>query len=95
MCGLDGTEMLLRRVYSELVENERIVFTNTCMKAWEPSEHPFMMVLVTFEDEVGQTRYTARARHWTIADREAHEKMGFHAGWGRCADQLTALVATP
>jgi uncharacterized protein YndB with AHSA1/START domain len=28
-----------------------------------------------------------------VADREAHEKMGFHQGWGICADQLTALVA--
>ena len=26
-------------------------------------------------------------------DREAHEKMGFHEGWGRCADQLSGLVA--
>jgi uncharacterized protein YndB with AHSA1/START domain len=26
-------------------------------------------------------------------DREAHEKMGFHGGWGLCTDQLAALVA--
>ena len=26
------------------------------------------------------------------ADRETHEKMGFHEGWGQCADQLTELV---
>ena len=36
--------------------------------------------------------YTALVRHWTVADREAHETMGFHTGWGICADQLTALV---
>jgi uncharacterized protein YndB with AHSA1/START domain len=29
-----------------------------------------------------------------IGDREAHEKMGFHAGWGKATDQLEALVAT-
>ncbi|HEX9184072.1 MAG TPA: SRPBCC domain-containing protein [Burkholderiales bacterium] len=40
-----------------------------------------------------KTRYTARARHWTKEDREAHEKMGFHQGWGIAADQLEALVA--
>ena len=50
-------------------------------------------VILTFEDEGGKTRYTARVRHWTVADREAHEKMGFHKGWGICADQLAALVA--
>ena len=26
-------------------------------------------------------------------DRETHEKMGFHQGWGICTDQLAALVA--
>jgi uncharacterized protein YndB with AHSA1/START domain len=30
--------------------------------------------------------------YWTVADREAHEKMGFHQGWGQCADQLAALM---
>jgi uncharacterized protein YndB with AHSA1/START domain len=40
----------------------------------------------------GKTRYTARVRHWTVADRETHEKMGFHEGWGSCADQLAELV---
>src|SRR6266850_7367914 len=38
------------------------------------------VVILTFEDlGGGKTRYTARARHWTAADRETHEKMGFHA----------------
>jgi uncharacterized protein YndB with AHSA1/START domain len=52
-----------------------------------------MTAILTFEDEGGRTRYTACVRHWTEADREAHEKMGFHEGWGQCADQLAALVA--
>ncbi len=89
-----GNEFPNRGVYLEVVENERLVFTDAYTKAWEPSKKPFMTVIVTFEDEGGRTRYTARARHWTAADREAHEKMGFHEGWGRCADQLAALVAT-
>jgi uncharacterized protein YndB with AHSA1/START domain len=41
----------------------------------------------------GRPRYTARARHWTAADRVTHEKMGFHEGWGRYTDQLAAVVA--
>ena len=53
-----------------------------------------MTVIVSFEPEAGQTRYTARVRHWTAADRETHKKMGLHAGWGQRADQLAALVAT-
>ena len=88
----DGNEYPNPGVYLEVVENERLVVTDAYIKAWVPSEKPFMTVIITFEDEGGKTRYTARARHWTVTDREAHEKMGFHEGWGQCADQLTALV---
>ena len=91
----DGREMPNRGVYLDVVENERLVFTDAYTQAWEPSQKPFMTVILTFEDEGGRTRYTARVRHWTAADREAHEAMGFHEGWGRCADQLAALLAQP
>ena len=45
------------------------------------------------DNEDGKTRYTARVRHWTVVDREAHEKMGFYDGWGRATGQLEAVVA--
>jgi len=93
MCGPDGTEMPNRGVYLEVVKNERLVFTDAYTTAWEPSQKPFMTVILTFEDEGGKTRYTARVRHWTVADREAHEKMGFHQGWGIATDQLATLCA--
>lgn len=92
MRGPDGVDLPNRGVYLEVVENERLVFTDAFTSAWVPSAKPFMTVTLTFEEEGGQTRYTARAMHWTVEDREAHEQMGFHAGWGIAADQLTALV---
>jgi uncharacterized protein YndB with AHSA1/START domain len=48
---------------------------------------------LTFTEENGKTRYTARVRHWSVEDRESHEAMGFHPGWGAAADQLAALLA--
>ena len=52
--------------------------TDAYTRSWEPSAKPFMTLILTFEDlGGGKTRYTARARHWSEADREAHEKMGF------------------
>ena len=89
----EGQEFPNRGVYLEVVPNRRLVFTDAYAAAWEPSEKPFMTVILTFDPEGGKTRYTARVLHWTVADREAHEKMGFHQGWGQCADQLAALVA--
>jgi uncharacterized protein YndB with AHSA1/START domain len=90
----EGQEFPSPGVVLDVVKNERLVFTDAYTKAWEPSQKPFMTAIVTFEDEGGKTRYTARARHWTVADREQHEKMGFHEGWGQCADQLAALAKT-
>ncbi len=92
MHGPDGNEFPHRGVYLEVIANERLVFTDAYTTAWELSSKPFMTVILSFEDAGGKTRYTARARHWTEADRETHEKMGFHEGWGRCTDQLAALV---
>jgi uncharacterized protein YndB with AHSA1/START domain len=92
MRGPDGKDMRLPGVYLEVVPNRRLVVTDAYVTAWEPSAKPFMTVIVTFEEEAGKTRYTALVRHWTKEDRDAHEKMGFHEGWGLCADQLTELV---
>jgi uncharacterized protein YndB with AHSA1/START domain len=89
----DGNDFPNSGVYLEVVENERLVITDAYTRAWEPSEKPFMTVILTFESEGDKTKYTVRVRHWTVADREAHENMGFHQGWGQCADQLAALVA--
>ncbi|MDO9093821.1 MAG: SRPBCC family protein [Rubrivivax sp.] len=95
MRGPDGQEFPNPGVYLDVLPNERIVTTDAYTSAWEPAEKPFMTLVLTFEDlGGGSTRYTARARHWTMADREAHEKMGFHEGWGRCTDQLAELAAT-
>jgi uncharacterized protein YndB with AHSA1/START domain len=95
MQGPDGTEMPNRGVYLEVIKNERLVFTDAYTSAWEPSENPFFTGILTFEDAgSGQTRYTARALHWTKENRETHEKMGFHEGWGVATDQMTALART-
>jgi uncharacterized protein YndB with AHSA1/START domain len=88
----EGQEFPNPGVYLEVVPNRRLVMTDAYVKAWEPSEKPFMTVIISFEPEGGKTRYTARARHWSVADREEHEKMGFHEGWGQCADQLADVA---
>ncbi len=81
--------------YLEVVPNERLVFTDAYTGDWNLSgSKPFMTVILTFEDEGGKTRYTARVRHWTAEDKARHETMGFETGWGLCADQLAALART-
>ncbi|HEY9567803.1 MAG TPA: SRPBCC family protein [Thalassobaculum sp.] len=92
MKGPDGAEIPCPGVYLEVVENRRLVTTDAYTAAWQPAEKPFMTVILTFEDEGGRTRYTARCLHWTAEDCDAHENMGFHEGWAQVAEQLAELV---
>jgi uncharacterized protein YndB with AHSA1/START domain len=99
MATPEGQEMPNRGQYLEVVPDARLVFTDAYVGDWMPSAKPFMTVILTFEegvgaDEAGKTRYTARVRHWTAADKAQHEQMGFETGWGICADQLEALAKT-
>jgi uncharacterized protein YndB with AHSA1/START domain len=91
----EGEEHPQRGVYLDVVQDRRIVFTDAFVEAWVPSEKPFFVVTITFEPKGPngqQTLYTAIAQHWSVADKESHEKMGFHEGWGKATDQLAELV---
>jgi uncharacterized protein YndB with AHSA1/START domain len=89
----EGQDKPVPGVYLEVVKNEKLVYTDAYTAGWSPSSKPFITSIITFEDEGDKTRYTARVRHWTAADKARHEEMGFRGGWGLCTDQLAALVA--
>lgn len=89
----DGTEYPTKGIFLEVVANERIVFTDAFEAGWEPSPDMFFTAITTLEALPGdRTRYVARALHWTVANRDKHEKMGFHQGWDESLDRLAALV---
>ena len=94
MQGPDGTQMPNRGIYLEVIPNKKLVFTDAYTSAWVPSGKPFFTGIITFENEGGKTRYTARALHWTEEDSKAHNAMGFHEGWGAVAEQMAALAKT-
>jgi uncharacterized protein YndB with AHSA1/START domain len=90
----DGQDLPCPGTYLEVVPNRKLVFTDAYTGDWMPKTDgkPFMTAIITFDDEDGKTRYTARVRHWNAEDKKTHEAMGFHGGWGLCADQLAALA---
>lgn len=91
----EGQEFPNPGIYLEIVPNERLVFTDAFTPGFIPAGEPFMVAVITFEDlPGGKTKYTAKARHWNAAAKAKHEQMGFHQGWGLCADQLEALAKT-
>jgi len=95
MRGPDGTEMPNPGVYLEVVPGKKLVFTDAYTEGWVPSANPMFTGVIEFHDlGDGRTRYVARARHWSAETRKQHEDMGWHEGWGLCADQLAALART-
>lgn len=90
----EGNEHPNFGVILEAVPDRKLVFTDAFSTGWRPTGRAFMVATVTFEPENGGTRYTARILHWSEADRQEHETMGFHVGWGIAADQLAALAKT-
>jgi uncharacterized protein YndB with AHSA1/START domain len=73
-------------------ELERIVFTDALVGGWRPAETSFMTAVIAMKDHPDGTEYTATAMHRNSPDRDRHEKLGFHDGWGTVTRQLAELV---
>ena len=90
--------------YLHIVENELLVWTDALEPGFRPTRRPpddsagsgiwaFTAVIRLAAHGKG-TKYTALAIHRTLAERKAHEAMGFHEGWGKALDQLVELVGS-
>lgn len=94
MTGPDGFHMDSTGVFLKVEKDKRIITTDAFGSDWKPTEKAFFSAEILFDDlGNGQTRYTAIARHWNVEDCEAHEKMGFHEGWGQVATQLEEVAS--
>lgn len=86
-----GTVMENQGVYLEVVEGEKLVFTDGYTEGWKPAPEPFMTAIILLADAGSEcTDYTAIARHRTKEAAQHHRDMGFFEGWGVVADQLEA-----
>ncbi|KAF0186748.1 MAG: GTP-binding protein [Hyphomonadaceae bacterium] len=94
MCGPNGEIFPNNGLILEAIPNRSLVFTDAFTEAWIPSNRAFMVGDIKLKDlGDGTTLYTACAHHWNKENMEEHEKMGFHDGWNKAADQLEELVA--
>lgn len=95
MVGPAGEQMPNDGVFLQVEQGNKLVFTDAFVSAWVPSGKAFMVGEITLADAPGGgTHYRARALHWSEADMQQHEAMGFHAGWAAATQQLQDLAAT-
>ena len=101
MTGPDGFEAEGDGCILDVAEGERMVWTSALGPDWRPNDLgpegcgglPFTAIMTLEDAGDGKTLYRAVAMHRNPADAEAHAKMGFHDGWGTCADQLGEVAA--
>ena len=88
--------------YLELIENEKLVWTNALAPGFRPLHVPaasaddcnsfLFTAVLTLQPEGQGTRYRALLIHRDAQGRKLHADMGFHQGWGAALDQLVALM---
>lgn len=102
MCSPEGMEMPNAGCYLEVLDQQRLTWTSALEPGFRPvapssDDGPGIGAFtasIMLEDEGEGTRYRALAMHQSEASRVAHEKMGFHDGWGAALDQLVAHMKT-
>lgn len=93
MISPEGQELPTTGCYLEIIENEKLVWTDALGPGYRPSEKSFFTGVLLLEDNPGGgTKYTAYGLHKNAADRLQHEQMGFEKGWSTALDQLVQTV---
>lgn len=101
MTGPDGFDEKGEGCFLDVVEGERIVWTSALAGGWRPNDPGpegcgglvFTAILTLADAGGGKTAYRVVAMHPTADVAKAHADMGFHEGWGTCADQLAEVAA--
>lgn len=100
MTGPDSFDSRDTGCFLEVIEGKKIVWTSALGIGYRPKALDAdgcggfaFTAVITFEDtDDGRTFYRAVAMHKDRADRDTHEKMGFHEGWGTVASQLEQVA---
>jgi len=98
----EGQEFPNIGCYLEVVENERLTWTNVLGAGFRPRDGQregaacdvelSFTAVISLQPHGTGTKYSALAIHGTEAGRERHEQMGFQEGWNAALDQLVALM---
>jgi uncharacterized protein YndB with AHSA1/START domain len=70
----------------------RLMWTDALGQNFRPNAESFMTADINMQAAAGGTLYRIVVLHKSNADRQKHEDMGFHQGWGTCLTQLEELA---
>ena len=98
----EGQEFTNLGCYLEVVEGERLVWTNVLGPGYRPASRPAdgscaefaFTAVISFEPHAKGTKYCALVIHGDEESRTKHDAMGFQDGWGKALEQMVALAKT-
>ncbi|WP_428644917.1 VOC family protein [Roseibium sp.] len=94
MAGPNGERIENAGVFLEIVDGERLTFTDGYEENFVPKAISFMTGYVELSDSAdGCTRLVWGARHTSEVTRDQHLEMGFEEGWKAASAQLGDLAA--
>lgn len=101
MRGPEGEDAPNEGCFLDAVANKRLVWTSALRGGWRPNASGpegcggivFTAIMTLSDAGAGRTRYHVVVMHPDAASARLHAEMGFHEGWGTCADQLGAVAA--
>lgn len=97
----EGQEFPNTGCYLEVVENEKLVWTNAFAPGFRPLSVTYdghecneflYTVVLTLTPQGNGTKYHALVLHMDEDGCKKHQAMGFHQGWNAALDQLIELV---
>ena len=96
----DGREFPNVGCYLEVIENERLAWTNALEVGFRPTTASTVCgdaffaftAVISLAPHGEGTRYTALVMHGDEASARRHDEMGFEDGWGKALEQLVAVA---
>lgn len=84
--------------FLEIIENKKLVWTNTLLPGFRPAPAPedssgfHFTGVIALESHPQGTKYTATVTHGDEESCRKHYEMGFYEGWSLALDQLVVMV---
>lgn len=103
MLSPEGQQFPNLGCYLEVIENEKLSWTNALLPGFRPAVLPrkavetgtfFFTATIQLATHGTGTRYTATVRHGDVTSCQKHAAMGYEAGWGKALEQLVEYSRT-
>lgn len=94
----EGSEKTANCCYLEVVENQKLVWTDAMGPGFRPAPKPnqcfghFFTAVILLEPHGAGTRYTVIALHGDQAAAQADLEQGFNFGWSAALEQMVGLI---